>query len=584
MCGFFGVSNFSRDEIDRANQARDSLAHRGPDSAGAWFDETVYLGHRRLSILDLSARGYQPMSNSAGTVMLTVNGEIYNFQMLRSVLSEKYEFRSGSDSEVLVHGYEEWGIDGLLSRIEGMFAFAIYDARLGKVFLARDRVGIKPLFYSTVGGRYAWASELKALSKFLGSGQLRTDFTAVYDFLTYLYIPAPKTRYEDVFKLEPGQILEIDLDSSTHRSRRYWDLEVGGNDDRRDIAVGRVREIVANSVREQMVSDVPVGFFLSGGVDSSVVVAEASQLGKSGINTYSIGFEESDREDTKFALQVADRFGTRHKQRELPIATVLGMIDRLPDWYDEPFADTSAFPTFKVAELAREDVKVVLTGDGGDEVFGGYGWYNRFRSEISRTTGRARRIRRLLTPIRSRHRKSLAGRIAGRLEFRLLDELELHTRLLGGLLKDQKQSYAAELGIPQEYDDYWHFRAFYRPELPLYARLQYLDFNTYLPGDILTKVDRATMAVSLEARVPLLATSLIEYVFSLEENVRHDAVAEKILLKKAFENSLPASLLQRRKQGFSIPAENYISRFVKPGQTKQEAILDSLFAPTAGAA
>lgn len=583
MCGLFGYVKPGGVEPARGADALGTLAHRGPDQQGDWFDADVYVGHRRLSILDLSERARQPFVSDDGEVVVAVNGEIYNYPDLRSELSAHHRMRTDGDSEVVLHGFREWGIHGLLQRLEGMFAFCVYDVRAGRVYLARDRVGIKPLYYSTVDRAVAWASELKALERFLGPAQLRTDSSAAYDFLTYLYVPSPKTLYSGVYKLEPAHYLEISVRNCSIAVHRYWSLRIESSDVGMPEAIECLRDKIGKAVRSQLCSDVPVGFFLSGGMDSSVVVCEAARA-TADVHTYAIGFEDAEHDETAHAARVAKWFGTRHDMRILERRRIPSMLGKLREWFDEPFADTSAFPSYLVSEFARESCKVVLTGDGGDEIFGGYTWYGRFQRHIDDAALVPRRMLPALARIRRRYRRSLAGRLANRLELGALDDLELHARLLGGLLKDEKRVYAAELGIAPDYDDYWHFRRHYRPELPTFTRLQYLDFHTYLPDDILTKVDRVSMAVSLEARVPLLATDVVEFVFSLPEAVRLPGGREKGLLKRAYAEFLPIETVDRGKRGFSIPARTYVPEIVSAGETRQEVILERLFGATTRAA
>lgn len=582
MCGLFGYVSADSVPPTSGGAALSSLAHRGPDQEGSWSAPGIYVGHRRLSILDLSERGRQPFVSDDRAIVVTVNGEIYNFASLRTELSAHCAFRSTSDSEVVLHGFRQWGIQKLLDRIEGMYALTILDVRARRLFLARDRVGIKPLYFSTVGKKLAWASELKALELF-HAGELQVEPTALYDFLTYLYVPTPKTLYRNVFKLEPAHYLEVDVDAaSVVQRRRYWALQVGGCEDDLGAAAERLRHLIHSAVATQLCSDVPVGFFLSGGMDSSVVVCEAAAAGEP-LNTYSIGFEDADHDETSFAQLVADRFATHHRTRVLPRQEVTGRLTQLRSWFDEPFADTSAFPSHMVSAFARETCKVVLTGDGGDEVFGGYSWYTRFNRHLRRTA-LPRNLLATISGIRGRFRSSFAGRLANRLELGMLDELELHTRLLGGLLRSAKRDYAAVFGIPADYDDYWYFRSHYRHELPTITRLQYLDFHTYLPDDILTKVDRVSMSVALEARVPLLATRVVEYAFSLPESIRLHGGQGKGLLKHAYTQHLPAQTIERAKKGFSIPAKSYVGQFVPAGRTKQEVVLNELFMRTQSAA
>ncbi len=580
MCGLFGYVSPTIDPA-RGRRALNTLAHRGPDQWNDWYDVRLYMGHRRLSILDLSDAGRQPMVSGDGRAVVTVNGEIYNFRALRSELRRHHEFVSESDSEVILHGYREWGLDGLLGRLEGMYAFAVYDVPAGRLHLARDRVGIKPLYYALEGSSFAWASELKAIRQLVGADALRTDQTALYDFLTYKYVPAPKTLYRNVFKLPPANVLSVDVRELTASVRRYWSLPTEVVPALPGEAARKLRHLVADAVGEQMVSDVPLGFLLSGGLDSSAVVAEASRAGAAP-QTFSVGFEDPEHDESEYARMVADAFSTRHHTLRMGVNDVLELFPRLLEWYDEPFADTSAFPTYRLCALAREHATVVLSGDGGDELFGGYRWYRDF----ARLSRRWRQPFQHLLPLT----RALKGGRRGRmrtlgtvLETRVvLQRFDLYARLLGGLHRDEKRRYRSGWGIPDDYDDYWFLRQHYREDLPLRTRLQYLDFHTYLPEDVLTKVDRASMAVSLEVRVPLLSTALVEFAFSLPEEVRYLGDTGKGLFKTAYASVLPPAILARAKRGFSIPLHAWAGPLLGDARSKEERILADLFAAPAG--
>jgi asparagine synthase (glutamine-hydrolysing) len=553
MCGLFGLVTGDGFNAETARKALHTLTHRGPDQWGEWRDDRVYMGHRRLSILDLSERGRQPMMDGGGDVVITVNGEIYNYSLLRAELESRHEFRSRSDSEVVVHGYKEWGIKGLLDRMDGMYALVVYDRRRGQLYLARDRAGIKPLYYAQIDGVFAWASELKAIREFFGSDHLKVDSTALYDFLTYLYVPAPKSLYRDVQKLEAGHYAAFDGDSGRIEVEPYWKLDCRERAVRLEDAESELVRLVDQSVREQLMSDVPVGVFLSGGMDSSIVAESANRASRH-IQTFTIQVMDPALDESPFARLLAEHVGTDHHVRTCGAEDASEWITRLTDWYDEPFADSSAIPTHLVSRFSRERVVVALSGDGGDELFGGYRWYaamdERVRSGIQ---GRP-----ALRPWTVRTKRwlgrSLLGRIVRRLEFdHVLGDLEYYTRLMGGLLPEDKQAYARKWGIDPEYDDFWHFRKYWRPDLSLRTRLQYLDFHTYLPDDILTKVDRASMQVALEVRVPLLSRALIEFAFSLPESIRYADGQLKGLMKRAFQNRLPPAILSKPKQGFNLP-------------------------------
>ncbi len=463
-----------------------------------------------------------------------------------------------------------------------MYAFALYDRSRRKVYLVRDRVGIKPLYYSVLGGRVAWASELKALERFHTGDDLRTDWTAVYDYLTYSYVPAPKSLYLGISKLPPAHMAEADLATGSIRTRAYWTLRTGEEDLAVSTAAGRLRELVAGAVGQQMVSDVPVGFFLSGGMDSSVVVAEATAIG-SRMNTFSIGFDDPTHDETGFAALVADAFGTKHVRRVLSAGATAELFPQLRDWVDDPFADTAAFPTYLVSRVARERCTVVLTGDGGDEVFGGYDWYHRFR-QLHRFNIRGLRLLRPITATMYAwlHPSRAASAIALVERALLLDEMELYTRLMGGLLRGEKEALRRAWEIPADYDDYSVFRRWWRHDLTPLKRMQYLDFHTYLPDDILTKVDRTSMSVSLECRVPLLATPVVEFAFSLPERLIYAGGEMKGLMKAAYRGVLPQAVVDRSKKGFSIPVHRWRREVLGCARTKQENILKLLYPELTG--
>lgn len=561
MCGLFGIwrpngGRLASAELESARQACDELRHRGPDQHGEYAQGDVYIGHRRLSILDLSERGRQPMVSEDGAVAVAVNGEIYNFQALRRELG-KEQFRSSSDSEVVLHGYRAWGIEKLLSRIEGMFAFTVLDRRSGQLYLARDHAGIKPLYYGNLNGYVFWASELKAVRRFFGPDRLPMDNTALYDFLTYRYVPAPKTQYRNCYKVEPGCYVTVDSATGGFSARRYWQLPTEEIDVSANEAGERIRESLGASVEEQLVSDVPLGFFLSGGIDSSIVVAEAAAR-HDDLASFAIGYDVAAHDETNYADIVAKRFATRHTKRVLTVDHADDLMSRMESWYDEPFADTSALPTWYVSRLAHEDVSVVLTGDGADELFGGYRWYERY--------ARFRKLQSLLLPgVKRGPRTSLAARSSGLVRkfsaradlLSRRDPLDLYATLLTGYIGPEKEHYRRVLEIEGDYDDMWHFRRYYRPDLPLRKRMQYLDFNTYLPDDILTKVDRVTMDVSLEARVPFLSRPMVELAFSLPQKVLYHHGQLKGVLKHAYRDVLPAQILNRGKKGFSIPSHHW---------------------------
>ncbi|HET9957113.1 MAG TPA: asparagine synthase (glutamine-hydrolyzing) [Polyangiaceae bacterium] len=579
MCGIFGhtlvTQSYSK---EHSRDSLDTLRHRGPDSAGEWTDERVYIGHRRLSILDLSERGRQPMVSPDGSVVVAVNGEVYNYRELRDELGRN-RFRSNSDSEVLVHGYQDWGIEGLCARIDGMYAFVIYDAREHMLYLVRDRVGIKPLYYGWCDGVFAWASELKAIQRHF-NGKLELDVTALYDFFTYLYVPSPKSLYKNIQKLEPAELLQLDLKNKTTRRSRYWHPpEPGSLRLTRAEAQQELQHRLARAVQAQLVSDVPVGFFLSAGVDSASVVAAAVDAGATP-RTFCIGFDDDKRSEMAGASATAKFLGAWHRNECLNADGARELHATVRRLYDEPFASGSALPTYLVSRAARRECTVALTGDGGDEIFGGYLRYNLYERVLLARRFVPTRFSGYLKALTSRIPRELDPRLrslARRLESAFVHEpLAVHTRLIGGLVHEEKAAYRERWSIPEDYDDYWSFRRYYRKDLPAVTQQQFLDFHTYLPDDILTKVDRASMAVALEVRVPLLDIQLVELMFALPESIRLCGRELKGLFKAALSERLPRAVLRRGKTGFSVPMATWGKAYFGEQSSIQDRTLELL--------
>lgn len=549
MCGILG-GNIADWDYRRGIEC---MRHRGPDGYKVCKYKECSLGFTRLAIMDLSENAMQPFETEDGNVVILFNGEIYGFQSLRSKLKRKYHFKTSSDTEVILYAYMEYGND-FIEYIDGMFAIVIYDKRIEQIKLYRDRYGIKPLYYLYKEQHFAFASELKA---FIGANGDNKDFqidkTAIYDYLVYQYIPEPKSVYKDIYKLEPATYIYYDLKKKRIvKKAKYWRLEVctkaHGNKRKADI-LDDVRELIKNAVQKQMVADVPVGTFLSGGVDSGVVSYECGRVNPN-INSFTIGFEDYNFDESKYAREVANVCHIKNISSILSnddFADVRGMLQNL---YDEPFADTSAYPTYIVSKLAREYVTVVLTGDGGDELFGGYERYSWFINERRRKKIKSDAVEGFLS-----HSKFANDSVMKKIGKIFESELTTYTRIMGFFGKDTYVSWWKRLGIDDSYDSRWYLRKYYHKELPLMTRMRYMDFKTYLPSDVLTKVDRTAMSVSLEARVPFLDRELVEYVFSLAEDEYFYDGELKTLLKKAYEEVLPKEILYRKKMGFAIPAK-----------------------------
>lgn len=563
MCGILG----GNDENWDYKTALNHMKYRGPNGMRMKRDKDFNMGFVRLSVMDLSENGMQPMSSSDGKVTLVYNGEIYGFKRLKNNLLDKgYNFKSDSDTEIVLNAYLEYG-DDFIYKIDGMFAIAIYDKKRGKVKLYRDRVGIKPLYYYYDGKNFAFASELDTVKVLLNNINLKIDYTALYDYLTYAYIPEPKSMYKNIFKLEPGKSVTYDVKTKkVTKPIKYWELipcsSVFRKRKKEDVEE-TIRELITESVEEQMVADVPVGSFLSGGIDSSIVTYESLKYNKS-IETFSIGFSNKKFDELDYVHLMTDRFKIKQNEKIFNKKIFNILYPELRKWYGEPFADTSAFPTYLLSQLAREKVTVVLTGDGGDEIFGGYYRYKQFVEG----TGKGKINNRVFSRLIERY---LYANTFIR-NNQMLETVSTLCPLYEYLQRGEKKEVAKKWKISDDYDDYWYFRKHYHKDLPPITRLQYLDFKTYLPSDILTKVDRASMQVSLEARVPLLSKKIIEYAFSLSQDERTPNNVLKGALKSAYMNLLPKEILNRRKMGFSIPSE-----FMRKNVSWQEEILKTVW-------
>jgi len=563
MCGIAGIADTMGHPVDQVLlRAMTSVqAHRGPDGEDFVCRGGVGLGHRRLAIIDL-ATGDQPMANEDGSVQIVFNGEIYNFRELRRDLeAHGARFRTTSDTEVILRAYEAEG-PGCVRRLRGMFAFAILDERSRRLVLARDRAGIKPLVYAWDGRRLLFASEIKGI---LEDRTVPRDLDreALGQYLTFHYVPAPRTIFTSIRKLPPASSLVLSLDGGEPVVSRYWSLRFTPDErvtEREWIEGLRVQ--LADAVRCHMISDVPIGAFLSGGVDSSTVVALMAQTSSTPIRTFSIGFDETDFDELAFARQVAARYGTDHYEMVVK-PNALEVLPKLAWHFDEPFADSSAIPTYYVSKITREHVTVALSGDGGDENFAGYRRYARAQELHERfDRGPARLARPLLTlasallPVGAPGQAWTGAAGAGALEryFRMVTYQRRET--LRRLLSDDLIGLAASGPNPAAFSTL----AAGLEARDYVATLQQIDMATYLPDDILAKVDRTSMAVSLESRVPLLDHRLMEFVATMPTAFKLRNGSGKYILKRAMVEDLPEGILTRRKMGFGVPLAEWFRR------------------------
>ncbi len=569
MCGICGVAGgHPADGRDLVHRMCAAMVHRGPDDEGIvqlagraqGGSQLVTLGVRRLSIIDVEG-GHQPMHNEDSTMWVVQNGEIYNHLELRKLLiGAGHTFYTQSDTEVLVHGYEEWG-EQLVERLNGMFAFAIHDRRRGAVFLARDRMGIKPLHYAIDGERLVFASELKAL---LRDPALRkgVDPVALDDYLAYEFVPSPGSIVRGIKKLEPGHTLTWSVAASTLEVRRYWSPQLNldgssarGVDRRRSLEddCEQLRSVLRESVRKELISDVPLGVFLSGGVDSSAVAAMMTQLGGE-VKTFSVGFVDRSFDESAHARQVAKHLGTEHHELTLEPGMLLDLVPRLPELLDEPLGDASIIPTYLLSEFTRRHVKVALGGDGGDELFAGYptlqahrlaGYYLK-APRLLREGLVEPAVRRL--PV-SRGNLSFDFRAKRFVSGAAYPTAERHQRWMGSFDREERTALLAREVRPQVRES--------ADGDPINQVLR-LDMRLYLENDILVKLDRASMAASLEGRVPLLNNDFVEYATRLPLNLKLRGLRSKFLLKRALRGILPDTILNRPKKGFGIPVAHWL--------------------------
>lgn len=537
-----------------------SLRHRGPDDQGLYVKGHVGLAHQRLSILDLSRAGHQPMANEAGSVWVVLNGEIYNYEELRERLRSPRTFRSRTDTEVLLYLYEDYGL-ACLSMLRGMFAFAIWDEAAQRLVLARDRLGKKPLFYSLEDGSLSFASELKAL--LVGGPVPAVDPIALHQYLTYQYIPTPLTIFKGIRKLQPGHVLVYEQGKVSESA--YWSLNY------QDKCQGRTEEgikeefvsLLTESVKLRLASDVPLGAFLSGGVDSSSVVAVMSRLMSQPVKTFSIGFKEEAFNELPFAREVAAQFRTDHHEFIVEPA-VVEILPALVRVYDEPYADSSAIPTYYVSQLSRQFVTVVLNGDGGDELLAGYPRYG-FTS-LDRLSARwfPRQARERLSSWLAELPRNMPGLgpVLNRLE-RLVAPFS-HTympRICYFSPQEKMQLYTTDFSETVRGHDSLSLLADWFDQAQasdLLDQLLSVDTRTYLPDDLLVKVDRATMAHGLEARSPFLDHRLVEFCAALPAHFKVRAGQTKYLLKQAMRGVLPDRILDREKMGFGVPIDRWV--------------------------
>lgn len=602
MCGIAGFWNtsqqFNNSHLENIiRQMSNTLIHRGPDDGGIWVDAEVgiALGHRRLAILDLSVEGHQPMVSADGRYIIVFNGEIYNFLELRSQLeSVGYKFRGHSDTEVMLACFSKWGLHEGVKRFNGMFAFALWDCRERLLHLVRDRLGEKPIYYGFLGNNFVFASELKALRNHPNfQKEIDRDVLALY--LRHSYIPAPYSIYRGIYKLPPGTIITYNGADASPLPVAYWSAKasaelgvahpfVGSEQE----AVEQLDGLLKDAVRMRMVADVPLGAFLSGGIDSSLVVALMQAQSSQAVKTFTIGFYEDAYNEAQFAKQVAQHLGTDHTELYVSPEEALSVIPKLPTLYDEPFSDVSQIPTFLVSGLARKHVKVALSGDGGDELFAGYYRYFLCQSIWQQIGWMPPMLRYAVANILS----SISPKTWSR-GFANLNTL-LPTKLKSENIGDKLHKLAEIIAVSNAEAMYARLSSYWKhPEAIVigssepttafndcryWARLNnfakhmmYVDAVTYLPDDILVKVDRASMGISLEGRIPLLDQRVVEFAWKIPLSMKMQGSQGKWLLRQVLYRYVPKNLIDRPKMGFGVPIDKWLR---SPLRDWAEALLD----------
>ena len=565
MCGIAGIFHFDYEhEVDQSllQKMTDVVHHRGPDGEGFYLSKNIGLGHRRLSIIDLNT-GDQPMQNEEGSLVVVLNGEIYNYLELKKELEDLgHRFRTTSDTEVVLKAYEQWGIN-CQTHFNGMWAFALWDVRKKRLLISRDRLGEKPLHYAHVNGRLVFGSEIKSLLKAGIPASPRLELMELY--LVFKHIPEPHTFYKDIYKLKPGHFLLVDQDGM--REEKYWELPHRPEEEmlnNKEEVYERFRELLTESVKIRMRSDVPFGAFLSGGLDSSTIVALMSGIQKEPVHTFTIGYAEKEFDEGNLAREVANRYGTQHHPGEVEATSLMESLEKVVHHYDEPFGDSSAIPTGMVSAFAVQHVKMVLTGDGGDEALSGYPSFQgvKFAQRYQRMPGFVQKgmpglIEQPARLLKNRYRYKLNRyahllKSSGRdFQSRLLEKrAKPNLSIIRNLIDDTTKTWSAESYLNEFMQKVPYQDDFYR--------LMFLNFKFDLPNDYLVKVDRMSMAHSLETRLPFLDHRLVEFMSQVHKSVKMQGWETKSVLRKSMGHLLPEGVLKGQKKGFRVPVREWL--------------------------
>lgn len=579
LCGFVGFLN-AEERADIVNDMLDIQSYRGPDDMGVYFDSTsgVHFGHNRLSIQDLSSQGHQPFISDCENYIIVFNGEVYNFKLVRAILETAgHRFISGTDTEVILYAYKEWG-SKCLEKLIGMFAFCILDKTKNKIFLVRDRAGVKPLYYYAYEDEFMFSSELKSFHKHPKFNKKQNSMVLPYYF-QFGYIPAPLTIFQNCYKLEPGHYLEFNILNGDLNIIKYWDVndfyaqdEIKSDESE---ILEDIESILDDSVALRMISDVPIGVFLSGGYDSSLVASIlAKKLGKK-INTFTVGFEDTEHDEAKHAKKIADFLGTNHTEYYMKSNDILNLVEKIPFYYDEPFGDASALPLMMVSNLAKQNVSVALSGDGGDEAFCGYSKYfilNRFKDNLF-TNYKRLILRSLLNLININNIEYINKHLPKRLKqtnikdkyIKLLRAMnsntteEMFEKASSHLDKDEIVKFL-KVKLDKGLNKKWKMVE----NIGTLKQMMAIDYKLFMSDSVLTKVDRATMSVSLEGREPLLDHRIIEYMARVPSSIKYKNNQGKYLLRQILYKHIPKNLIDKPKSGFTIPLSELLQNELRP--------------------
>lgn len=564
MCGICGFYGFNNNVL--LNRMVESLEHRGPDDSGTYIDENINLGMRRLSIIDIT-NGNQPIHNEDESIWIVFNGEIYNFVELRRVLEEKgHVFYTDADTEVIIHAYEEFG-ENCVKLFQGMFAFAIWDSNEKKLFLARDKFGIKPLYFTKLEDKLFFGSEIKSIlsnEEFVPS----INNSSIHDFLSYLYVPPPKTIFNEVYKLEPAHTLTYKEDKI--KIKRYWDLDCSSSHKSEDFYINKTRKLLEKAVSSHMVGDVPVGVYLSGGLDSSVITGLMSQYSDQNIKTFTVGFEDEEFSEINYARIVSDHFETDHHEIIVE-ADAFKILPKIVRQHDEPFGNPTSIIHYLISEKISKDVKVALSGTGGDEVFAGYPKYlgMKLSSYYSKVPGILRKniIEKILFSLPESMKETdyvRWGKMFAKASH--LEPAERYFSMINYFDEDEKYEMYSEEFRKEKFENSFNYINGLFNELNsinFEQRTLYAEINSFLPNNILEYTDKTSMAASLEARVPFLNPELVEFLAKVPFKYKIKGLELKYLLKKATEDIIPKSIIKRRKMGFNPPTGLWINRDLK---------------------